>query len=137
MSVYVRPRSRWMESEARRRIVKGLYFEDFQIGQVFETGGRTITEAAVDGFAGITGDLNPLHTDEQYAATTRWGTRIVHGLLGLSVSTGLFSRLGILEGTAEAFLSMDMRFREAIRIGDTIRIVAKVTKVRALRGPVG
>jgi acyl dehydratase len=117
--------------------VKGLYFEQFEVGQVFETGGRTITEAAVDTFAGVTGDLNPLHTDEQYAIGTRWGTRIVHGLLGLSVSMGLFSRLGVLEGTAEAFLAMDMQFRDVIRIGDTIRLVASVKKKRDLRGPAG
>ena len=113
---------------------RGLYFEEFQVGQVFETRGRTLTESDIQTFAGLTGDYNPLHTDTEFATASRWGGRIVHGLCGLSIATGLFSRLGVLEGTTEAFLSVETHFYDVMRIGDTIRVVTRVTRKRALPG---
>src|SRR5205814_2038937 len=65
---------------------------------------------------------------------TRWGGRIVHGLCGLSISTGLFSRLGVLDGTTEAFLSVETHFHDVMRIGDTIHVVTRVTRKRELPG---
>lgn len=112
----------------------GLYFEQFTVGMTFESRGRTLTESDIYVFAGLTGDYNPLHTDAEYAASTRWGGRIVHGLCGLSIATGLFSRLGVLEGTTEAFLSVDTHFHEVMRIGDTIRTTTRVTRKRELPG---
>jgi acyl dehydratase len=113
---------------------QGRYFEEFEVGQTFETRGRTLTESDMMTFAGLTGDYNPLHTDSEYAAASRWGGRIVHGLCGLSIATGLFSRLGVLEGTTEAFLSVETHFHDVMRIGDTIRVVTRVTRKRALPG---
>ncbi len=112
----------------------GLYFEEFEIGQTFDTVGRTISEADVNAFAALTGDYNPLHIDEQFAAASRWGGRIAHGLCTLAMATGLFSRLGVIEGTAEAFLSMDTQFHDVVRLGDTIRVVTRVTRKRELPG---
>ena len=81
----------------------GRYFEEFEVGYANESAGRTVTEADVVQFAGLSGDYNQLHTDAQFAATTPYGERIAHGLLGLSMATGLASRSGFIEGTAQAF----------------------------------
>lgn len=112
----------------------GLHFEEFTVGQTFESRGRTLTESDVVTFAGLTGDYNPLHTDAEYAAASRWGGRIVHGLCGLSIATGLFSRLGVLEGTTEAFLSIDTHFHDVLRIGDTVHTTTRVTRKRDMKG---
>ena len=61
------------------------YYEDFSIGDEFTSPGRTVTETDVSVFAGLSGDYNPLHTDEEFAKETIFGTRIAHGLLGLSM----------------------------------------------------
>ena len=81
---------------------------------------RTITDADVTNFAGISGDFNPLHTDEEFAKQTQFGGRIFHGPGVFAVATGLESRLGIKEGTAIAFLGMTWNLKGAVKIGDTI-----------------
>jgi acyl dehydratase len=107
--------------------MKNLYFEDFQIGMKFETAGRTITEADIVNFAGISGDWNPIHTDAEFAKKTMFGQRIAHGLLTLSVASGLFVRLGLTEKTIVAFYGIDkLRFTEPVFIGDTIKAIAEV-----------
>lgn len=100
---------------------KGLFFEDFKIEATFETESRTVTEADIISFAGLTGDWNALHTDAEYAKTTPYGERIAHGLLGLSISSGLAVRSGIYDGTLVGFLGMEWKFTAPIKIGDTIR----------------
>lgn len=102
--------------------LRGQYFEDFTIGEEIESAPRTITEADVLTFAELSGDTNPLHTDPEYARTTMFGERIAHGLLGLSVVSGLAWQTGLMEGTAIAFVGLDWKFRAPIRIGDTIRV---------------
>lgn len=108
----------------------GRYFDDFELGEEFETPARTITEADVVQFAGLSGDFNPLHTDEEYAKNGRFGGRIAHGLLGLAVVSGLKSRLGFYEGTVIAFLSLNWKFVGPIRPGDTIRARVKIAGKR-------
>lgn len=98
----------------------GLYWDEFEIGQKFKTVGRTITEADIVAFAGVSGDYNVLHMDEEYCKTTMFGSRIAHGLLGLSIYTGLFHATGITEGTVMAFLGVNWSFKKPIKIGDTI-----------------
>lgn len=112
---------------------QGLYFEDFNVGDTIETMGRTITEADIVNFAGISGDFYRLHTDEEYAKTTMFGTRIAHGLLVLSIATGLAMRLGFMEGTAEAFMGLDWQFRRPVFIGDTVRVRAEVAEKKPMR----
>lgn len=107
-----------MTEEARPR---GRYFEEFEIGDTVETAARTVTESDVMRFAALSGDYDQLHTDAEYAKETRFGERIAHGLLGLSIVSGLGSRLGFAEGTVQAFTSLDWKFRGPIRFGDTIR----------------
>ena len=87
------------------------------------TPGRTMTETDVVMFAGMSGDFNELHTNKEFNKDVQFGQRIVHGLLGLAVSHGLLFRLGLLDGTAIAFLSIDQwQFKSPILFGDTIRV---------------
>jgi len=108
-------------------LMKGKYFEDLKIGEHFETPGRTVTEADIVNFAGISGDYNPLHIDEEFAKKTRFGARIAHGVLTLSIMTGLWARLGILEGTVEAFYGIErLRFTKPVYSGETLHVKMKV-----------
>lgn len=113
----------------------GLYLEDFHEGQVFVTASRTVTDADIVLFTGLSGDFNPLHTDEEFAKTTPFGTRIAQGLLGTSIATGLNSQMGLLAGTALGFLGMDVKFQGAIKAGDTIHVRMTVTEVRLSSKP--
>lgn len=109
---------------------KVYYFEDFELGDEFLTPRRTITEADVAMFAGLSGDYNPLHTDAVMAEQTIFGERIAHGLLGLAVVTGLKQRLGLFDGTVIAFLGITWNFKAPIRIGDTIQTKVVIAEKR-------
>ena len=111
------------------------FYEDLTVDDQWESPRRTISEADIVMFAGITGDYNPIHTDEEYAKTTIFGGRILHGPAGFAIATGLESRLGIKEGTAIAFLGMSWDLKGPIRIGDTIRVRERVTSKRVTKKP--
>jgi acyl dehydratase len=107
------------------------YFEDFHAGQVFTSQARTITETDVVTFAGWSWDTNPVHTDAESAASGRFGGRIAHGVLGLSVALGLASRLGVFEGCSVALLGIDgWRFRRPLVPGDTVRCRVEILDTR-------
>jgi acyl dehydratase len=95
--------------------------------------GRTVTEADIVAFAALTGDYNPLHCDAEYAKGTVFEERIAHGLLGLSIASGLLDRLGFVTGTVEAFTGLEWKFRGPIKIGDTIHAQAKVARKKEMR----
>jgi len=107
------------------------YFEDYRVGEVFVSPGRTITETDIVLFSAFTGDWHPLHTDVEYAARTPFKGRIAHGMLGLVVGTALLFRLGphvVLPKSFIAFYGMDgVRFTAPVRIGDTIHCEMTVT----------
>ncbi len=107
----------------------GLYFEDFGVEQVYRSPGRTITEGDIAAFAGLSGDYNPLHTDEEYARRTPYRGRVAHGLLVQAVSTGLASRIGVFEGTVAALQEMIIRYRAPVRPGDTVRLELRVLDI--------
>ena len=111
---------------------RGLYFEDFQIGNRVISAGRTITETDVVQFAALSGDYNQIHTDAEFASTTPFGQRIAHGLLVLSIATGLVDRLGVIEGTAIAFRELTWKFSRPVFIGDTIHLKAEVIRLKPL-----
>ena len=116
-------------SEARAR---GMYFEEFVLGQEILSPARTVTETDVVQFAGLSGDYNVLHTDAEFAKGTPYGQRIAHGLLGLSLASGLAARAGFIEGTAQAFMGLNWKFRAPIFLGDTIRLLTKVSRLRPM-----
>lgn len=112
---------------------RGLYLDEFTVGQSWVTPARTITESDLVLFAGFTGDYNPLHTDEEFASRTQFGGRIFHGPGVFSIAIGLESRLGIKDGTALAFLGMNWNLSGPVRIGDTIRVVQTVAEIKPSR----
>jgi acyl dehydratase len=103
-------------------VARGLRFSQFSVGQEFVSVGRTVTEADVVAFAGLSGDYNPLHTDATFAASTPFKQRVAHGMLAASISTGLGQTLGIFEGTTLALLGQTFEYKAAIFFGDTIRL---------------
>jgi acyl dehydratase len=111
--------------------VAPLFFEDVEVGLRFETPRRTVTEADLMAFAGVSGDFNPLHTDAVFAADSIYGERIAHGALVLSLATGLRQRVGLFDGTLMGLLEIrGWRFVAPVRIGDTIRVRSEVTELR-------
>ncbi|MBP6471983.1 MAG: dehydratase [Chloroflexi bacterium] len=112
---------------------RGLYFEDFEIGQIMETAARTITETDVVNFAGLSGDFNRIHTDAVYAAQNTFGQRVAHGLLVQSIATGLAVQSGIIEGTVIAFRELACKFSLPVCFGDTIHVKIEITDTKAFR----
>jgi acyl dehydratase len=102
----------------------GLTFNDFQIGQKFVSYRITVTDAHIAIFAGLSGDFNPLHVDEEFAKNTIFKGRIAHGLLTLSLISGYLGML--VAGTAIAFIGMNVRFLSPVKVGDTIYAEATV-----------
>ena len=109
---------------------RGLYLEDFEVGKEYFSPARTVTEADVTNFAGLSGDFNPLHTDEEFAKQNLFGTRIAHGALGFIISTGLSNQMGIYEGTTIAFMECTVKYPAPLKIGDTVHCVIVPTEVR-------
>ena len=102
--------------------MRGLTFDQFEESQVFETMSRTITEADVSTFAGVSGDYNPLHTNEEFMKNSPFKGRIAHGMLCASIATGLANQLGIFEGTTIAVTEIDIKFTGAVKFGDTVHL---------------
>jgi 3-hydroxybutyryl-CoA dehydratase len=112
---------------------RGLYFEEFEVGQKIVSAGRTITESDVVNFAGLSGDYNQIHTDAEYSKTSLAGQRIAHGLLVLSDAVGLAMRTGLLEGTVIVFREiLNWKFIKPVYFGDTIHVVMSVVETKAL-----
>lgn len=111
----------------------GLFFEDFSAGQKGKSAGRTVTEHDIAAFAGLSGDFNQIHTDAEFARNTPFGQRIAHGLLGLSIASGLAVQTGILGANVMAFREVsEWKFVKPVMIGDTIHIDMEVVEAKAL-----
>ena len=112
---------------------RGFYFEEFEVGQEIVTAGRTVVESDVYGFAGISGDFTQIHTDAEFSRTTAFGQRVAHGLLGLSIASGLAMRTGVLEGTVLAFREInDWKFIKPVFIGDTLHVEMEVKELKPM-----
>lgn len=114
------------------------FFEDLALGDQDTTAARTITEADIVNFAGLSGDFNPIHMDRAFAQDTPFKQRIAHGLLVLSVASGLFtqSRLNIsIKANLLALMEINWRFLKPVFIGDTIHVQAEVIEKRATSKP--
>ena len=107
-------------------------YADLHVGMSFRSPGRTITDADVVGFAGLTGDFSELHTSDVYAKASQFGRRVAHGMLGLAFAHGLmWPRTGELRRTAIAFLGIDgWKFVAPIFIGDTIFVNYRIAELR-------
>ena len=114
---------------------RGLTFDQFNVGDTFVCQGRTVTEADVVNFAGISGDFNPLHTDEEFGKTTPFGSRIAHGVLVLAMATGQVNQLGIFEGTTIALLQQTIKYAGAVKFGDTIHLECKIAEKKETSKP--
>ncbi len=111
----------------------GKYFEEFQVGEKIITEKRTITEADIMEFARLSGDDNRIHTDPEFSKTTPFGKQIAHGLLGLSIASGLAWKTGLMDGTVIAFREVtEWKFVKPVFIGDTIYVELETTEVKAL-----
>lgn len=121
------------ELAATTSIRIGMYFDEFEVGQSWTSPKRTITNAELTAFAGISGDFNPLHIDEEYAKTTQFGGRIFHGPGVFAIATGLESTLGIKTETAIAFLGMTWNMLAPVLVNDTIYVEETVSEVRPSR----
>jgi acyl dehydratase len=107
----------------------GVCYEDLRVGEEYRSPGRTVTEADVVLFAGLSGDYNVLHTDAEHMKTSQFGERIAHGLLVLSIQHGLLERGRPAEGT-EQLVGIKWRFKGPVKIGDTIHVRGRVTAKR-------
>jgi 3-hydroxybutyryl-CoA dehydratase len=104
--------------------VQGLYFDELSVGQSAEIT-TVVGEADIEAFAAVSGDNNPLHLDEAYAASTPFGGRIAHGMLaGAYISAVVGTRL---PGPGAIYLSQSLRFRRPVKIGDPVTATVTVT----------
>jgi acyl dehydratase len=116
-----------------------LYFDDVEIGQVWKSLGRTVSEADIVNFAGLSGDFNPIHVDHEYAQTTVFRKTIAHGLLVWSIGSGL-SLWAPPMRTMALLSTLNWEFKEPVFIGDTVHMISKVVgkeeRARGRRGAV-
>ena len=117
------------------RAIRGRYLEDFEIGEQLVTARRTLTEADVVNFAGLSGDFNPLHTDEVFGQTTPFGGRIAHGLLVVAVFSGLVNQAGWFAESTIALLELTNRFVGMVKPGDTIHVCLETTDKKETSKP--
>jgi len=111
--------------------MRGLYWEEWEIGAEFESPARTVTEADIVAFAGLSGDYNPLHVNEEYCKTTIFGGRIAHGPLVYAIAADLLFKLHHYDDTLIAFLGFEnLKFTKPVKPGDTIRARVKVLEKR-------
>lgn len=112
--------------------LQGLVFDDLYVGMSFRSPGRTITEADIVMFAGLTGDFSEMHTNDEFAKKSQFGQRIAHGMLGLSFAHGLmWARAGELRRCAIAFLGItNWTFKLPIFVGDTLTVEYILTELR-------
>ena len=116
-----------------------LYWEEWEIGAEFVSPARTVTEADIVTFAGLSGDYNPLHINEEYCKTTQFGTRIAHGPLVYAIAAGLIFQLHLYDDTLIAVLGFDsLKFTNPVKAGDTshakLKVLEKRESSRADRG---
>lgn len=111
--------------------MRGLYWEEWDVGAEFTSPARTVTESDIVMFAGLSGDYNPLHVNEEYCRTTQFGTRIAHGPLVYAIAAGLLFQLHLYDDTLIAFLGFEnLRFTNPVKAGDTIHAKVKVLEKR-------
>lgn len=106
--------------------MKGLFLEDLSVGQSSELT-KTVDAAGIEAFAEVTGDNNPVHLDEDYAATTPFKTRIAHGMLSAGYISAVIGTQ--LPGPGAIYLSQALRFKRPVKIGDAVTATATITAI--------
>jgi acyl dehydratase len=123
-------------TETHERMERPKYWDDFVAGARYRTAARTITEADLIMWSGLTGDYHALQTDVEYAKRTEFGSRIAHGPLTFSYAAGLVVRSGILDDSLVAWLGVNsMKIPRVVKLGDTIRVDIEVLESRPSRQP--
>ena len=111
------------------------WFDDFKVGDRFESPSKTLNDAHFMFFAGMTGDAHPIHYDDEYAKTTRFGARVAHGLLVMAMTAlGASPLAHRLEGAMIAFVEQGCRFLKPVLIGDTVHPAFEVAGTAACCG---
>ena len=105
---------------------RGLTYDEFEIGDRYQSQARTVTEADVVSFAGISGDFNPLHTDAEFGKSTPFGERIAHGMLLVAMATGMANWTGVFKGTTIALMEQLIKYKGVVKFGDTIHLELEV-----------
>jgi 3-hydroxybutyryl-CoA dehydratase len=113
--------------------VPALFLEDLAIGRHAERR-RVVTAAEIDAFAAVTGDENPVHLDEAFAARSQFGGRIAHGMLAAGFISAVLGN--DLPGPGAVYLSQTLRFRRPVRIGDEVVATVEVTEINETRARV-
>lgn len=114
----------------------GLYYEDIEAGDSFDSPGRTITETDLVMWSYLTGDWTPIHCDEEFAKEhSLFGTRIPPGLMGVAIGHGLLAQLNLFNRTGRAFLEMTVRYKAPLFVGDTVRARLTVVEKRPTKDP--
>jgi acyl dehydratase len=120
----------------RHKDPEDKYFEDFSLGELMITRGRTIDMGDLTVFAGLTGDHYPLHTDEEYTKGTRFGTRIAHGPLTFSIAVGLIALSNFYGNAIVALLEISsLRALKPVVPGDTLHVQAEVSSLQPGKNP--
>jgi acyl dehydratase len=111
-----------------------MYFDEFQPGFQIVTAGRTVTESDIVRFAGLSGDFNQIHVDAEFSKASQAGQRVAHGLLVLSIASGLAVQTGMMEGTVIYFREItEWKFVKPVMIGDTIHVIVEVKETKEMR----
>ena len=114
------------------------YFEDLNVGDKSISSARTVTEADIVNFAGLSGDYNTIHIDREFAQQTPYKQRIAHGILVLSIGSGLFTNSDLnisMRKNVIALMEIKCRFLKPVFIGDTIHVEAVITEKKETKKP--
>jgi acyl dehydratase len=114
---------------------RGLTFDQLELGVHYPSQGRTVTEADVVNFAGLSGDFNPLHTDAEFGKQTAFGERIAHGMLIVAMATGMANWTGIFEGTTIALMEQVIHYKNVVFLGDTVHLDLEVQEKKTTSKP--
>jgi len=106
--------------------MNGLFLEDLSVGQSAELT-NTVEAAGIDSFAQVTGDINPVHLDEAYAATTPFKTRIAHGMLSAGYISAVIGTK--LPGPGAIYVGQTLRFKRPVKIGDVVTTRCTITDI--------
>jgi acyl dehydratase len=112
----------------------GLYFDDFAVGSTYAAGPRVITQTDLEQFSALSGDTHPIHWDEDYCRTTRFGKPILHGPFGIAIAAGLMHSLGVFGDAVVAMRSTTWEFAQPMFVGDAISLTMTITRCRTRRG---